>query len=250
MKEIYIDWSGPYEYDDVISNNKEKISKYGFTVKPDDFGLYQIYGSHPVYGSNVLIYIGKTEAMFMNRLKMRHVLLNNEDFHNTQIYLGKIYYDDTLEHTEIAEDISMAESLLIHYHTPAKNSSNINSLKYADKEYRVINVGTYRSLQKEISTTAFTQEAKIFNLIDEIAQELKITEIYNEEDGYGFDINETTWFGVDYTLWSNDTTLVLEANKQLDMSFCTYEIIDNIQWYYKPIYGAFEQIIEIIKQYR
>lgn len=100
---------------------------------------------------------------------------------------------------------------MIHYHAPAKNSSNINSLKFADENYRVINLGTFRSLSKEISTTAFTKEHKIYSLIESIAEELKVekSEIYNEEDGYGFFISDDIWFGLEYELWNSNTTLIL-----------------------------------------
>ena len=57
MEEIYVDWSGPYTYEDVVNYNENKIETKKFAVKPTDFGLYQIYGAHPIYGDNVLIYI-------------------------------------------------------------------------------------------------------------------------------------------------------------------------------------------------
>lgn len=252
MIEIYVDWSGPYTYEDIIENNTEKINNKKFSVKPTDFGLYQIYGSHPIYGDNVLIYIGKTEKEFMKRLKGRSVIEYNQDTYNIQIYLGKIYYDDTFKHVNISDDISRAESLLIHYHAPARNSSNINLFKFADEDYRVINLGSFRSLSKEISTTAFTNEHKMYMIINEIAQKLNIdkNEIYNEEDGYGFFVTNDIWFGLDYELWNSDTTIVFASTKKINKNFKPYKTIGNEQWYYQSLYGEQSNIVQEINNIR
>ena len=188
----------------------------------------------------------------MERLNGRSVIEYNQDRDNVQIYLGKIYYDDALLHNDALEDISKAESLLIHYHAPAKNSSNINSLKFADENYRVINLGTFRSLSKEISTTAFTKEHKIYSLIESIAEELKVekSEIYNEEDGYGFFISDDIWFGLEYELWNSNTTLILASTKKINQKFEPYKIIDNEEWFYLSLYGEQNIIIQEIKKYQ
>lgn len=252
MDIIYVEWSGPYSHSDIIDKRNNK----NYKVTPDDIGLYQIYGSNPIYGNNVLIYIGKTvgeeeNSKFYKRLnKGRGVILSNEDSDNIQIYLGKIYYDDSRKHDTLSEDISKAESLLIHYHKPSNNSSNINSLKYYDKDYRVINTGNYRSLNKEISTTAFTKEHKLYedidNIINRLEEELSIKiEIYWEEDGYGFYINDNLWFGVNYELWNNTTTLVLMSNTKIDNIH--EKNIDN--WDHKEINGNIDEIITILKPY-
>lgn len=39
MEEIYVDWSGPYTYEDVVNYNENKIETKKFAVKPTDFGL-------------------------------------------------------------------------------------------------------------------------------------------------------------------------------------------------------------------
>lgn len=97
METIYVEWSGPYSYDEI----KDEVDKEEYNVKPTHMGLYQIYGSNPIYGSNVLIYIGKTigreeDSKFSNRLKGREIIECNEDSNNLQIYLGNIYYDDSV----------------------------------------------------------------------------------------------------------------------------------------------------------
>ena len=57
---IHIDWDGPYRIEEINELNDEK----------KDYGIYQIYGTHPVYGSNVLLYIGKADQQtFGARIK-------------------------------------------------------------------------------------------------------------------------------------------------------------------------------------
>jgi hypothetical protein len=47
-KIVHIEWDGPFSIDEA----KEKNGK-------DDYGVYQIYGNHPVYGYGASLYIGK-----------------------------------------------------------------------------------------------------------------------------------------------------------------------------------------------
>lgn len=249
MEEIYIEWSGPYSYEETINDDTfKKSGKLYFPVKPSDFGLYQIYGNHCVYGSDVLLYIGKTGQPFHKRLFERNVIVDNSDSQNVQIYLGKVYYDESVTQKHISEDISRSESLLIHSHKPAHNSASINSFKFSDDEFTVINTGSYRSLQHTVSTTAYTKELKVFKIIDILAQDFNEIEIYQEEDGYGFFINEekTMWFGVDYDLWSLDTVFVLESEKKVK----GFEAHPENGWYYKVIRGSEEEIRNILLDYR
>ena len=249
-KEIFVEWDGPYNYNDVINCDKPVGD---FAIKPSDMGLYQIYGSHPLYGENVLIYIGKTEdgKGFCKRLRNRGVIVDNKDTKNVQIYLGRIFYDDSSKDNalEISADIAKAESLIIHYHKPAHNSSNINSLKYADEDFVVINTGSYRSLHQEISTQAFTKELKIYAEIDEVAAKLGIKSIDNDEDSYGFYLNEeeSLWFGVLYEQWYGDTRLVLSSNKELDATFIEYDEDEDEKYYYKAISGSVDEITKKVR---
>jgi len=42
---IHLEWDGPHRFDCV-----------GSLTGPTDFGIYQIYGGHPVYGNTALLY--------------------------------------------------------------------------------------------------------------------------------------------------------------------------------------------------
>ena len=47
--EIHLAWEGPFRLDNLSKLQDEN----------KDYGVYQIYGRHLVYGSGVLLYIGK-----------------------------------------------------------------------------------------------------------------------------------------------------------------------------------------------
>lgn len=245
-----VEWSGPYSYDEIIHNTKKK----NYDVTPDNFGLYQIYGAHPLYGNGVLIYIGKTIKPFSKRLKGRGIILHNIDSENIQIYLGRVFNDNTAKNDNVHGDILRAESLLIHYHRPAHNSSNINTLQYANEDIRVINIGCYRDLHIEISTKAFTKDLEIYSMIDSIAKELKITKNkYEEEDGYGYflDKNKKIWFGVDYVMWDSEITLVLLSEEKIDQDFEEFDYTETEgKGYYRPLYGDEKYIAADISKYK
>lgn len=246
QRDIYVEWSGPYTYEEVISEKE----KENFAVKPSDIGLYQIYGNHPLYGDSVLVYIGKTEQKFSKRLKNRPVILENADAHNIQIYLGKIIHGEFTKVGNITDDIAKAESLLIHYHRPADNSSNINSLKFSNEDITVINLGNYRILQKIVSTKGFTKDLPIYQKIYDIKEQFsKKVEIYDEDDGYGFwIIEDKLWFGVSYESWEYDQVLVLEAKDRTILESISKDIkILNEEWYFVNLYGTADDIVHLLK---
>jgi hypothetical protein len=142
---ININWEGPFSIDDILNN---KIDSKKFAVKSDDIGLYQIYGSHPLYGSDILVYIGRTQNKngFKSRLKGRWVIENGTDANNVQIYLGTIFSDSKkYNNKELNYCIEKAEILMINALKPAFNSSNIQSAKDFEQDYIVYNHGSYRS---------------------------------------------------------------------------------------------------------
>lgn len=147
MDFIHIYWEGPSSLSDItedkVSGNDEKI----------DYGIYQIYGGHPIYGHDVLLYIGKaSEQTFSKRISQEAHWWFNQDSNNVKIYLGRLCGETPSENTWSTQ-ITKAEKLLIYSHRPAQNSSNINSIRIEElKNTHVINYGSYRSLLPEISS--------------------------------------------------------------------------------------------------
>ncbi len=219
-EEIKVFWEGPFTIDEILEGNID--CKY--EVKSDSVGLYQIYGLHPLYGDNVLVYIGRTvdKNGFKSRLKDRWVIQHGSDSKNVRIYLGKIYSDHTDVVSSLEKKIEKAEVLLINTMKPAYNSSNIQSVKegFIRDNFILHNVGNYRDLYPILDSKYFWEQARNLTMVDKVSKILNIS-INIEDDFYGFYLSNTKkinikanykiWFGVDYNKWNEDMMpLVLE----------------------------------------
>ena len=154
--EIFIEWKGPYTLEGLRELDKK--------VASTNFGVYQIYGTHPVYGSHVLLYIGKAvNQTFAARISQEGWSFNS-DKEQVQIYIGRLF-DKQQPSDETWNDlISKAEQLLIYSHWPAGNSSNINSISRKKEEIekikniRVYNFDQHRNLMPEVSGRLWVEE--------------------------------------------------------------------------------------------
>jgi len=141
-KYVHIDWQGPLSYDQLPLLRDEQI----------DYGIYQIYGSHPVYGSDVLLYIGKAQDQtFGQRLLQESWSLWNRDSARIQIYIGRLSGSATPESADWSAQISLVEKLLIYAHGPAANTSNLNSIPNECTPLHILNWGQFRDLMAEVS---------------------------------------------------------------------------------------------------
>jgi len=150
MKEriINVHWKGPYLFEDA---QKEDIQP--------GYVLYQIYGLHHLYGSDVLLYIGKTEEGLNQRLS-QHGRWIAEEYDKVRFRMGSLgimnSWDDWEEEgpwdfpEEEPELIGFVESLLIYSHQPVYNTMNKNSAGMA-KGLRVFNTGEIGRLFPEVS---------------------------------------------------------------------------------------------------
>lgn len=136
LRVIEVIWKGPFE----INQNDNNIL--------EEKGIYQIYGTHPVNGSNNLLYIGKTEGWFGGRMH-KHLGWINEEQNEVSIYYGTISND-------ISEDIRLVEQMLIYYCAPPYNSSaifDLNEPKSKNGEHTlVLNLFKRNLLPYEVST--------------------------------------------------------------------------------------------------
>ncbi|MCM3257028.1 hypothetical protein M3664_04435 [Paenibacillus lautus] len=141
MIRVDMDWEGPFKLDELnrVDNNLK------------DYGIYQIYGFHPVYGSNVLMYIGlAARQTFCQRIKQEGWEAN-KDYKNIEVYVGRLC-GETPSDEEWETLIARVEKLLIFSHTPASNQSNIGSVPFEDlKDLHIINWGSHRSLASEVT---------------------------------------------------------------------------------------------------
>ena len=147
---INIMWEGPFRREDAYEKNDES----------SDYGVYQYYGDHPVYGLEVLLEIGTTSAIgktpeqtFGERLEGRGFKHWNQDI---QIYLGRICIDKKATRPsdeEWGDMIDQAGKLLVYACWPAANSKWITKPPDADRHEKllILNWGKHRSLLPAIS---------------------------------------------------------------------------------------------------
>ena len=176
ITDIKIEWEGSYSLEDIGFNDTEyTYSKKDCKLNDEsmDYGIYQIYGYHPVYGTNVLLYIGKAQNQTFATRIAQEGWEYNEDSKNIQIYVGRIYNENSSSDEVWDELIDTAERMLIYSHEPARNSSNILNIT-RDKEklksfedIRIFNYGRYKSLMPEISGEMWIKESEVTKLFGE-----------------------------------------------------------------------------------
>ncbi|TOJ70114.1 hypothetical protein CGI34_06645 [Vibrio parahaemolyticus] len=140
---IHIDWVGAYTLEEVRE-----------LTNSDDYGIYQIYGTHPIYGSDVLLYIGKADRQTLGvRIPQHEKWAYTSDVNNIKVYTGHLGSNEDVTDEEWSRLIDIAERLLIFTHKPAFNSSSINTMSKVKVpiEAHVFNWGNHRSLMPEVS---------------------------------------------------------------------------------------------------
>lgn len=133
---IHMYWNGPFTFDKLPDDDKY------------DFGIYQVYGYHPIYGNNTLLYIGQTETTLKKRLANEFWHKGN-NFSNTTYYLGRIGIDSIK--LPIPELLDIVEKILIASHAPAYNADHVQDSLDDLKEFRILNWDNYNLLLPEIS---------------------------------------------------------------------------------------------------
>lgn len=140
--EIHIEWEGPKYLEDLPDLQDDNL----------DYGIYQIYGGHPVYGSSVLLYVGKAAEQTFGKRISQEGWEHNRDGENIEIYVGRLSGANTPENDDWNEEIALAESLLIYAHKPAFNSSSIRNVRKKELEgVHVFNWFSHRDLMAEVS---------------------------------------------------------------------------------------------------
>ena len=132
MCRVRIEWEGPFSIEKVLELDDSN----------KDYGLYQIYGHHIVYGQDSLLYIGQTGTTFSQRFKSEHLAWLADEEEGIFVHVGRIASEDYDE--QARKD---AEALTIYWHSPAYNSSNIET--YNGQRLKVVNRGESRALQTE-----------------------------------------------------------------------------------------------------
>jgi len=156
--EIHIFWEGPYSIAQLKTLDNES----------SDYGIYQVYGYHSLYGKDVLLYIGKANRQtFYKRLKQEDWDYYS-DPDNIKIYIGRIA-SKSIEDKNWEIKIDSAEKLLIYAHNPALNIVNTNSINYDElKKVHVFNWKNFRDLFPEVSWKRWSDKYENINEEDVI----------------------------------------------------------------------------------
>ncbi|MFC5604751.1 hypothetical protein [Sporosarcina koreensis] len=149
MKLIHLEWTGPYTLENLTDLMDEET----------DYGIYQVYGKHPIYGSNVLLYIGKADLQTIGKRISQENWWNTNDSGRHLIYAGRLMGEQTPEEIDWSIEIDLAEKLLIYGHKPAYNSKNLSNILHVNlQDIHILNWGSYRDLFPEVSGLRWTSK--------------------------------------------------------------------------------------------
>lgn len=109
---ITVKRSGPHSYEAAKAMNSH----------PDDTGLYQIYGTHRIFGPDSLLYVGMTVSTFGDRLKQHSKWIEWES-HPVSIYLGRLEDPQKVTDEDRKTQIEIAERLTVYFTAPPYNSA-------------------------------------------------------------------------------------------------------------------------------
>lgn len=146
---IHIEWEGPFLL--------EQLGELTNTTR--DYGVYQIYGSHPVYGNSVLLYIGQANRQTFGVRIRQELWQLNSDARSVQVYIGRLAGEHAPTLEEWGVNINLAEKLLIYAHAPASNSQYVNSIPESTlRDIHILNWGTHKNLLPEVSGARWTRK--------------------------------------------------------------------------------------------
>ena len=145
-KIINIAWDGPFTPQEVQDFTNDT-----------DYGVYQLYGRHPVYGTlpGTLLYIGKASDNTFGHRIPNHPL-EGWVGKTGQIFVGRLADEQQPGNAEWNKLIAEAEKLLIYAHAPSWNSQCIND--YGNiRNLHILNWGNYGQLLPEVSRDRYYQ---------------------------------------------------------------------------------------------
>ena len=153
MLDIHIQWDGPYTLPEARNLNG-----------PTDYGLYQYYGDHMIYGPNTLLYLGEAARQTIGTRLRQH---NWEKWtaSTPEIYVGRVMSENILDINAWRGEILLAEKIILQSHTPTFNSSNLNKIGHSGDDVRVLNWGKRRLLLPEVSISRWEGRHAVGNSI-------------------------------------------------------------------------------------
>ncbi|HDR2587864.1 TPA: hypothetical protein QCI16_000268 [Enterobacter ludwigii] len=158
MSDVIYDcyWEGPFSLDEV----QDKIAS-----RNNGRCLYQIYGDHPCYGNDVLLYIGRTTQGIDKRLEQHNNRFASQ-CEEVKIFIASCSVFTTWKEWKNrkryelidSETLNAIESLLIYAHQPAYNSTGICQPNFSKRNFRIFNTYRRKALMPEISTLFYRDD--------------------------------------------------------------------------------------------
>jgi hypothetical protein len=155
MPILHVEWVGPL--------TAAQVADAGDPAR--DRGVYQICGSHPVHGSQTLLYIGCTSQKartFAIRIPQHRWRVGRDlGQGHVSYFLGRLAGSGTPQEAEWKEQIEYVEALLVAAHKPSWNSSSVLDLGPERErrigELHVLNWGVFGMLMPEVSAARWTE---------------------------------------------------------------------------------------------
>jgi len=151
---VDISWS---ERIKVQYNPNEQVYGLPATDGLEGYGFYCLYGRHPVYGPDVLLYIGETKMSENGRsfrVRLGEHLKGRFWYHaNLSVSLGTLEEGKALS----SQDVRAIESVLIAAHKPALNRIHIDCAIAGAEHFLVRNWDFPGALQHECSGSYWRQ---------------------------------------------------------------------------------------------
>ncbi|MGJ3448674.1 hypothetical protein [Enterobacter sp. PTB] len=158
MSDVIYDcyWEGPFSLDEV----QDKI-----VSRNNGHCLYQIYGDHPCYGNDVLLYIGQTRKGIDQRFK-QHNRRFSAQCNKVTVFIAscgefttwKNWHGTEAYTLPAVDELDAIEALLIYAHQPAYNSREKCQPIFSGHDFRIFNTYRRKALMPEISTLFYRDD--------------------------------------------------------------------------------------------
>ena len=128
-----VDWDAPRSLDAILE----------LADREHDFGIYQVYGAHVVFGSDALLYIGKARDQTFRARFEQHKAKWLRFESDVRIRVGRLHADSYKGKkadptwSDWKKAIDCVEELTIYWHSPPYNSKSI--VGYRNDAIRVQN---------------------------------------------------------------------------------------------------------------
>ena len=147
MPIIHLQWHSPVAFEAVEALTSDA-----------DYGLYAIYGTHPCYGTNALIYVGRSGNESVGRAISKESMVYGDLAQADLRYgIGRLTSPGAPPRQAAVRSLLRAHELLVAAHSPAFNSPILLTAdEFVDDD--VLNWGERRDLLPEVSAARWTED--------------------------------------------------------------------------------------------